>query len=78
VPTSPGVWGVAARALVAPRGVLLTVVNERPEPTVRRLNAGKGAFDVPVAALGARLVMIERATGRIVAQTPGDPVTPVR
>lgn len=74
VPTSPGEWGVAARALVAPRAVLVVVVNERPERAVRRVNADGKAFDVPVAALGARLVLVERGTGRIVATTPGEPV----
>ena len=74
IPSSPGEWGVAARALVAPKATLITVVNERPERAVRRVNAGRSALDIPVAALGARLVLVERATGRIVAATPGDPI----
>ena len=78
VPTSPGEWGVAARALVAPRAILLTVINERPERAVRRVNAEGMAFDVPVAALGARLVLVDRATKRVVVATPGDAITPVR
>lgn len=78
VPTSPGEWGVAARALVAPRSVLIAVVNERPERTVRRINADSRTFDVPVAGLGARLAIVERGNGRIVASTPGDPITLAR
>lgn len=78
VPTSPGDWGLAARALTAPRAVLVVVVNERPERGTRRVNADGRAFDVPVAALGARLVLIERGTGRIVVATPGDPVVAAR
>lgn len=78
VPTSPGEWGLAARALVAPRSVLVVVVNERPERAVRRVDADSRAFDVPVAALGARLVLVERGTGRVLAATPGDPVTNAR
>jgi hypothetical protein len=75
VPTSPGEWGLCARALVAPRAVLITVVNERPERAVRRVSADGKAFDIPVAALGARLTLVERGTGRIVASTPGEAVT---
>jgi hypothetical protein len=75
IPTSPGEWGVAARTLVAPRALLLVVVNERPEPAVRRLVADGKAFDVPVAALGTRLVVVERGGGgRVLASTPGDAV----
>ena len=76
-PGGPGVaaWGVAARALTAPRATLVTVVNERPERAVRRVRVGGAALDVPVAALGARLVVVERATGKIVASTPGDAIT---
>jgi hypothetical protein len=74
VATSPGEWGVAARALVGPRAVLVVVVNERPEPAVRRVNADGRWFDVPVSALGARLVLVERGSGRIAATTPGEPV----
>ncbi len=78
IPTSPGEWGLAMRALIAPRAVLVVVVNERSERATRRLNADGRAFDVPVAALGARMLVVERGSGRVVASTPGDPVTPGR
>ena len=77
IPTSPGDWGVAARTLVAPRAALVVVVNERPERAVRRVVADGRVFDVPVGALGARLVLIDRApasAGHIVASTPGDAI----
>jgi hypothetical protein len=76
VPTSPGEWGIAARALVAPKATLVTVVNERPERAVRRVILGRAAIDVPVGPLGARLAIVERATGRVVASTPGEPIAP--
>lgn len=74
IPTSPGEWGVAARALIAPRGILMTVVNERPEASVRKVKADGRTFEIPVAALGARMVLVERGTGKIVAATPGDAI----
>jgi hypothetical protein len=79
IPTSPGDWGVAARTLVAPRIGLVVVVNERPERAVRRVLVDGRTFDVPVAALGARLVLVDRSTaspGRILASTPGEAVVP--
>ncbi|HSO32407.1 MAG TPA: hypothetical protein VLT33_07825, partial [Labilithrix sp.] len=78
VATSPGPWGLAARALLAPRAALLVVVNERPEPAVRRVVADGHPFDVPVAALGARLVLVDRASARVVVATPGEAVTTPR
>ncbi|MBX3191605.1 MAG: cellulase family glycosylhydrolase [Labilithrix sp.] len=78
IATSPGDWGLAARALLAPRAILIAVVNERPEPATRRVIAEGRSFDVPVSALGARLVLVDRATGRVAASTPGDPVALVR
>lgn len=74
IPTAPGEWGVAARALVAPRAVLMIVVNERPERAVRKVNADGRSFEIPVAPLGARMVLVERGTGKIVAATPGDAI----
>lgn len=83
IPTSPGDWGLAARTLVAPRAALVVVVNERPEPAVRRVMVDGHGFDVPVAALASRLVLVERGGaagggGRIVASTPGEAVAPAR
>ncbi|MDB4936977.1 MAG: glycoside hydrolase, partial [Labilithrix sp.] len=78
IPTSPGEWGLAARSLVAARAALVVVVNERPERAVRRVRAAGAAFDIPVAALGARLVLVERGTGRVLASTPGDPIALIR
>lgn len=78
VPTMPGEWGLSARVLVAPKSALVAVVNERPEPTSRRVIVDGRAFGVPVRAYGARLVLVERPSGKIVATTPGDPIAPAR
>lgn len=66
---------LAARLLGAPRALLAVCVNETPVAARRRLIVEVRAFDVPVGAGRARLVLLERGTGRVVAATPGDPVT---
>jgi hypothetical protein len=76
VPTHPHDGGVAARVLVAPRAALVAIVNERPEPALRRVTVFGRAYDVPVRALGGRLLAIERGSGKIAAATAGDPVLP--
>jgi hypothetical protein len=68
-------WGVAARVLAAPRAALVAVVNERTEPASRRIVVDARTYAVPVRAYGARLVLVDRATGDVVVTTPGDPVT---
>ena len=74
IATSPGAWGLAARALLTPRVALVVVVNERPEPSIRGVRVEGRTLNVPVAALGARYVLAERATGKVLAATPGDAV----
>ena len=74
VPTMPGPWGVTARVLVAPKSALVAIVNERPEATSRRVVVEGRSFAVPVRALGARLVIVERATGKILAATKGEAI----
>jgi hypothetical protein len=78
VPTSPGEWGVAARSLVGARAVLVVAVNERPERAVRRVSTNGKVFDVPIAPLGARLVLVDRGRGRVIASTPGEPIAVAR
>jgi hypothetical protein len=78
VPTSPGEWGVAARSLVGARAVLVVAVNERPERAVRRVSTNGKVFDVPIAPLGARLVLVDRGSGRVIASTPGEPIAVAR
>lgn len=74
-PADPKEWGVAARVLVAPRVALVTVVNERAEPASRRVVVDGRTFGVPVRAFGARLALIDRASGDVVVATPGESVT---
>ena len=69
VPVSASDPGVAARVLLAPRAALLVVVNERPEPASRRLVVDGRSIDVPVAARGSSLLVVERASGKVLAST---------
>lgn len=78
VATMPGDWGLAARVLGAPRAALVVVVNERPVASTRRVVVDGKALDVPVRALGARLALVERRTGRVIAATSGDAIVPAR
>jgi hypothetical protein len=68
---------VTTRVLVAPKAALVVLANERPSDARRRVRVGRKIYEVPVAAYGARLVLIERSTGRVLVVTPGAPVTPV-
>lgn len=78
VATHPAEDGVAARVLTAPRAALVACINERPEPAVRRVAVDGITLEVPVAALGARLVFAERRTARVLAATAGAPPTIAR
>ncbi len=78
VETQPSETRIAARLLKAPRAVLAVCSNETPVAGRRRLKVEGRAFDVPVAAGHARLVLFERGTGRVIVSTPGDPVSPSR
>jgi hypothetical protein len=70
VPTSPDDGGVAGRVLLAPKAALVTVINERPEAATRKLLVDGRPLAVGVAARGARLVLVERPSGKILASTP--------
>jgi hypothetical protein len=74
VETQPDAGGVAARLLVAPRAILAGVVNETSADARRRLTVAGKPVLVPVPALRARLVLFERASGRVLASTPGEPI----
>ena len=78
VETQPSETRIAARLLEAPRAVLAVCSNETPAAGQRRLKVERRAFDVPVGAGRARLVLFEKGTGRVIAATPGDPVKPSR
>jgi hypothetical protein len=72
IETHPGSGGVAARILVAPKAVLVVVVNETPDATRRRLRVEGRTLEVPVAALGARLALFERGSGKLIALSPSE------
>jgi hypothetical protein len=63
---------VTARVLVAPRALLVTCVNETAVAAQRRVTISGKLRTIPVAAGRARLVLFERATGKLLAATPGD------
>ncbi len=75
VETHPAEEPVAARVLQAPRAALVVCVNDLPAPVVRRVTVDGTPWAVPVAAYGARMVLVERGASRVVCATPGDPVT---
>ena len=74
IETHPAAGGVAARILVAPKAVLVVVVNETPDAARRALKVEGRSVAIPVAALGARLALFERGSGRLIAVTPGEPL----
>jgi hypothetical protein len=78
VPTHPAPGGVAARLLVAPRGVLAVCVNETPVDARRRLRVEGHLVEIPVAAQRSRMVLFARGTGKVLVATAGEPVTAVR
>jgi hypothetical protein len=67
VPTSPDAGGVAGRVLLGSKTALLVAVNERSEPATRRLVVDRHAVDVPTRAQGASMVLIDRASGAVLA-----------
>ncbi len=73
---------IASRVLLTPRAALVACANEANEDIDGEVHveiAGKDrALAVPVPAGRARLVLIERATGRVIAATPGAPITDAR
>ncbi len=60
---------MTGRVLLARRAALLVVVNERAEPAARRLVVDGRPIDVPVAARGASLVLVERPSGKTIVAT---------
>jgi hypothetical protein len=76
VGSHPSATPLAARLLRAPRAVLAICVNETAADARRRLVVEGHAFEIPVAAGRTRLVLFERPSARVLASTPGPPVTP--
>jgi hypothetical protein len=65
-----GAWGVSARVLSAPQVALVVVANERPEAAKRSVVVDGRPLEIDVAALGARLLLVARAKGNVIAETP--------
>jgi hypothetical protein len=74
IATHPTDTRVVARVLEAPRAFLAVCVNETAEDATRRVTIEGRAVDIPVLAGRARLVLVERGTGKVLASTPGAPV----
>jgi len=77
VATNPGRWGVAARVLYARKAALVVCVNESAELVARRVSVDGRSLEIPVPALGTRLILVDRPSGTIAAATPGEPIRPV-
>jgi hypothetical protein len=76
IATHPTDTRVVARVLEAPKASLVVCVNETAEDAARRVTIEGRPLDVVVPAGRARLVLVERATGKVLAATPGGAVRP--
>jgi hypothetical protein len=74
VESSPSEDPVTARVLRAPRAALVVCVNESAADARRRVGVGGHTLEVPVAAGRARLVLVDPASGAVLAATPGEAV----
>jgi len=74
VPTAGWDGPAASRVLDAEEVSLLVCLNESPVEVRRMVKVGGRKFEVPIAAGRTRLVLVERASGRILAETPGAPL----
>ena len=70
VAAHPSTAGVSARLLYAPRAVFGVFINETAADARRTVTLGGRAIEIPVAAGRSRLVLFDRATGAVIAQTP--------
>ena len=78
VPTNESDAPIAARVLLAPRAALIVCVNETASDATRVVTVDNRRVNIPVSAGRARLVLVERQTGRVVASTPGPTVAQAR
>lgn len=74
VPVHPSQDRVTARVLAAPRALLVACVNETAVAALRGVRVAGKLHTIPVGAGRARLVLFERATGKVLAATPGDAI----
>ncbi|HEY8132293.1 MAG TPA: hypothetical protein VII12_10390, partial [Thermoanaerobaculia bacterium] len=66
VQTHPSDSGVAVRLLDAPRAVLAIFINETSKDAQRRVTVAGHRIDVTVPAGRSRLLLFDRATGRVI------------
>ena len=74
IQTHPSDDLVAARVLLAPKAALIVCVNETADEAVRRVSVDGMPVEVPVRACGARLALVQRNRGEVLAETPGAPI----
>jgi hypothetical protein len=74
VASSPSAEPITARVLSAPRASLVVCVNETSAAAVRRVVVEGRPRTIPVGAGRARLVLFERGTGKVLAESPGEPI----
>lgn len=74
IATHPTDTRVVARVLEAPRSFLVVCVNETAEDATREVAIEGRPLQVLVPAGRARLVLVERGTGKVLASTPGGAV----
>ena len=67
--THPSDAGVTARLLYAPRSIFGVFVNDTTKDVTRGVTINGARVDVLVPAGGSRLVLWDRATGKIIAET---------
>lgn len=77
IATHPTDTRVVARVLEAPRAFLVVCVNETAADATRQVAIEGRPLQVVVPAGRARLLLVERGTGKVLASTPGGSVTPV-
>jgi hypothetical protein len=70
----PSELPITARVLYAPRAALIVCVNETAEDARRRVAVDGVPFDIPVRAHGARMVLVERGSAKLLAATTGPDV----
>jgi hypothetical protein len=69
VATHPSDVPVAARLLYAPRSIFGVFVNDTTKDVARAVTINGAHVDVMVPAGGSRLVLWDRATGKLIVET---------
>jgi hypothetical protein len=75
VESSHSATNVSARVLKAPRAALVVCVNETSVDAVRRVSVEGRAMEVAVPAGRAQLLLVERASGRVLARLRAEPAS---